>query len=420
MNAEVNRRTALAMLASGPVLNATPAYAATSPRYAVADVSNDISTDLENATERFKIYRGLGFDMIRTGVGWGDFEAEKGKWQFSPARQRYLELAAQTGLKLKLEVGAWSSAPDWLTEQTPDARILDSEGHWPRPLLSPWWPDARKLVDDAQSRIILDLFKNGVLANCGAVIASLGAGGEPAYPAAWTMPGEQNDSFWFYGPTAEFSFQQAQKVKYKSNLTTANRIWSTNYNDWSDIQISDSARQGKQFWSDVLDWYRDSKRNFVESTLKSLLYSLRPQADALPVVMLIPGSHLTQAELEYSTFENSDGALKLMIDTDFMLTLAHNLEIDVQCTSAQNSAEVAYIGRFIDMLGGTTKLWLENAGGDPGKDTDELALSASRRPYRGYDYINAGMFLTPEGLLKEPMTQNIGMMIEKLKAQRHS
>jgi hypothetical protein len=87
--------------------------------FAVLD-DYDKGDDLADVAKDFQLMKELGIDTMRTSFGWDDYEPERGKYDFGWLK-RFVELAAQNGIKLRPYIGytpKWAGKPgkdkeDW-------------------------------------------------------------------------------------------------------------------------------------------------------------------------------------------------------------------------------------------------------------------------------------------------------------------
>ena len=387
--------------------SARTAVAATSaaPRLAISDVSNDVSTDLRQAEDRFAIYRDIGVSLLRTAVGWSDFEHEKGVWALRPARLRYLERAARSGLSLKLEIGAMASAPGWFFDDHPDAHLRNPNGRSPPQLLSVWFPGAASLICEKQARMVASLKELGVLDHVGAVIAQLGPSGEPIYPAPWQVGGDPRLAFWFYDVHAQRDFGTRMQQHFAGDVTAANRRWGARYREFADVPVAEPGTVRGPAWEDVLLWYRDSKRRVIEPVLRDMQAQIgRLAPPDTPVILLVPGNH-TDPEKWRQAIAAGDGvpSIKVMTDTDHLLDLAAETRVSLQHTAAQNEPEIRYLLTGLRARNVSVPVWAENAGGPPALDPEHLADVVLRNALQGLDYIGAAVLFAADRMTPSPM-----------------
>lgn len=404
-----NRRRFLASAAACILARPTNALPS-APRCAIADISNDVSVNLMHADSRFKEYRDLGFEMLRTGVGWLEVERSAKRWELHPLKRRYLEMAVASGLKLKLELGVWSSVPGWFLDSHPDSRLKNDQHLEARNLLSPWFPSAFELLDEKQHLLVETLNKTGLLDGVGAIVASLGPAGEPIYPAGWMIGGDDKLRFWIGNANALLDFRATVMKRYHRDLSETNKAWGTSFRSWNEVIIPLVGSAPGRQWEDVLIWYRDSKRIFVAHLLNSLLGSLRDVAGNadFPVIILVPGSHLSASEWDDGIARGAgNAAIKAMIDTQYLIDLAKGTGAQLQSTATQNEREIKFILDEIRRRDVARVLWGENAGGKPALDPEHLADVLRRNELLGIDYINASSIFELDGYTAKPMRDRV-------------
>ena len=386
------------------------------PRFSIADVSNDVSIDLRDADKRLAIYKDLGFGMVRTAVVWSEFEKKKGEWSLWPARRRYLETIAKSGLKVKLEVSALHSAPGWYFSENPDAQPRNAEGKTARQLISVWHPAVNALVAEKQDRMMDTLASLGLFEHVATVVASLGPAGEPIFPAQWQTEGGGKQSFWFYDENAGPHFKAAMEHKFDGGLKAANARWNTDFRAWGEVDIPPPGRSRGPRWEDVLVWYRDSKRSVVDATLKDIQARTRTHAGDVPVIMLVPGTH-TKDEAWRAAIAAGDGdtSIKVMTDTDHLLDLAKATGVWLQHTAGQNEAAIRYLLAGMQARGFETPLWAENAGGKPAQDPGHLADVVLNNRLYGLDYIGGADLFAGDRITPGPIMPRMKAASERMR-----
>ena len=411
----ISRRSVVAGMLAVPF---SPAAGAQKVSLAIGEVSGAGADDPKAIADRFALYRSLGFNALRYALIWSMFEQEPDTWRLSDDQRRYFDLALEHGFGLKLEIGAWSSVPDWFLDQHPLARMVDADGRFKRQYLSPWYQGARELLVEKQSRVIESIAGLGLSDSVVGAIVDLGPAGEPLYPPAWTVPGETQDSFWFYGPTAVEAFRTAMRAKFGDDLARANGRWATHLRAWSDL--APQMAGGPVFWHDVLIWYRDTKRDMVTALVTDFKRTALRTGFKAPLIALLPGSHQPSTLLDDDPdLAGASGAVRVMTDWPFLFDLCLGQKIDMQYTAAEQASEVASIGACLNRRGAGDVLWLENAGGPPSLRPEDLVSAARRAPHKGYDYIGAGSLFDRSGRPEPEICGRVKAMLDAMKAQPH-
>lgn len=365
------------------------------PRLSIADLPGSAVNQARNEAQRFAFYRDLGFPMLRCLTGWADFNEAKG-WAPEPHRLAYFNTAAQSGLKLKLEVSAAALAPGGFFAAHPDAQLRDATGRVAPHLISPWYPGVADLLRETQERMMASLDRAGVLANVACFVAGAGPAGEPIYPAAWEVHGAPL-TFWCYDRNAQARFGPDMKARYHDDLAKANAAWGTSHRSWSDVVLPQPGAAPGGLWGDVLAWYRDAKRAMVAGIVRDTCELAKRHAPSAPVFLLIPGTHLSAEQWRKAVETGAgDGGIKVMIDTDFLLDLAAKTGTWLQYTAGGKSPEIRYIQDGMRRRHLTVPLWLENDGGPAALHPEQVVDAILANHLGGFDYINGKTLVGPD------------------------
>lgn len=371
---------------------------------------------------QFDLFRGLGFGTLRAGVGRIGTDPDRSTPDRN-ARLGHLKQAARSGLRLKLQVGTWSGTPEDYERQHPDARIVNADGQSPPPgYISPWYPDLKALLMRETAAFFTVLERAGLLGAVAALIADLGPAGEPIYPAAWILkegPPSQA-TFWFYDEHAQAAFGPDMRRRFADDLDAANARWKTRFANWQAVRIPAPNTHPGPMWEDVLIWYRDAKRAIIRhqvATCRARIALAYDGATAPQLILLVPGTHLAAGELQRAA-ASGDGSypVKLMVDTDFIIDLAHENGTAVQHTATQDEREVRYIEDYIRAKGYKVPLWGENAMGRPAGDPAHLADVAVRCNLYGLDYVDAAAVLRPDGAAPNDVMPRLAAACQRLLA----
>jgi hypothetical protein len=356
--------------------------------------------------QRFKLYKSAGVRSLRTSLSFRD-ERPDGSW--APSNERWLRLAVQSGLHLRLEIETVSGPPAWFLAQNPDARLTNCNGEYSTNMISYWYPGFRDLIASKTAKLVQYLYQTKLINSVDTIIVDLGPAGEPLYPAPWTMgPGhtDANEAFWFCGPGPQGDFQQAAQAKYRT-LSAANTRWGTRFDSWQDVRIDQQSQRTPAMWRDVLAWYRDAKRKFIVwqiGNVRSALSHYAP-AGSVPLTILLPADHITSDKWEKAVAsDDGDTPIKVMTDTDFVIETAKQYHTSLQYTALPDNAELSYITGQIAKGGAETPLWAENVGSAPAADNPaELAREAAAWRLQGVEFVNSGYLFDPTGTHPTPV-----------------
>jgi len=421
-NPYVRRRALLIGSTCFGLVMARPAFPQThlvNDRLCIADNPNLHKLTAEQLQSRLNSFRDLGFGMIRTGIGRYGLHPE----QDTPDLVQKLAFARQaitTGYKLKLQVGSWSAPPEEVLRVHSEARILNRLGETPPDFLSPWYPGLKDLLRRQAEAFFAYIARTGLMPAVTALIVDLGPAGEPIYPAAWVLGKEApaDYSFWFYDEYAQAAFGRDMQFRYSNDIRRANRRWQADFKTWADVQIPHPKSHPGAMWEDVITWYRDAKRaviRFQVSTCKALVAQHYKAAVQPQIIMLVPGSHLRADEIRQAiSTGDGDYGVKLMLDTEFVLDLAHEQGCAVQYTGAENEPEVEYVLQYMQSKGYAMSVWAENAGGDAALNPERLAGIVIKANLYGLDYINANSVVAVDGVTPNSVMPKLASACKRL------
>ncbi len=322
----------------------------------------------ERIRHRYDLYKQSGCQMIRVHALWRAFEPQEGQWDES-ARDTFLDEVKRSGFKIKLIPGVMMEPPQWLYRKYPGTRMIDQYGHYSRNCISHWYPGLKELLASKLRRILKTLETKDMLHQVEHVVIDLGPAGEGIYPANWTMasiPGAEvrkEEAFACYSPLAQQDFRREMQKKY-GGIETANRAWGTAFEGWDAVEIPQPGTIKGKFWKDVLLWYRDSKRKTFRLQIENVVECIKEfNLQAKPMVYL-PGQSLWPEDIEECA-KTGDGnhRVRLMIDNEYLMKLAHSYGCILQNTGFENVPEVHAMKRRMKRDGiDHTQVWGENAG----------------------------------------------------------
>lgn len=395
----ISRRSFLSAATAATVVLprvAWPATVVSSRRLSTADVNGAASQSNANIQRRFDLFKQAGIGLIRMSVAWWDVETADGKWRDSPSL-RYIDLARKNGFTLKLEIATWGAVPDWFMSAHPDAALVNEAGLSARGYISPWYPGLATLLAEKSDRIAASLSKAGVFSAVDSLVVDLGPAGEPVYPANWILKTKSDSamSFWWFGAHADESFRAHLKQKYGS-VDALNHVYRVQQSTFDNVKLPKSHTLSGAQWSDVLVWYRDAKRSIITAQIaeaQSLLsrYAASPRPS---IIVLVPGGHISQNDWGDS-LRTGDGRvnIKIMTDTDFLVTEAAAHKCNLQYTAAESESEIQYLLQDEAAIHQQIPTWAENAGPKSAIHPELLVDIVLRNHLYGFEYINAAAFL---------------------------
>ncbi len=366
-------------------------------------------------TQHLNLYKQNGFGLVRLDVGWAQYELSPPSqvtgylnWIDTPwVTSGYLPIAVNKGFRLKLDIGALASVPQWFFNQNPGAQFVNQQGYASTGALSYWYPQLTQILMQKDALIFQSLANDRLLNSIAYIVVPLGIANEPLYPSAWTTSGavtNDNETFWWYGycsirytsandPTGQLQALQKQKCsaagaavglnyplqnfiqtmqKQYTTIAAANYSWGTEFTSWSDVVIPNPGAKG-QIWADTLNWYRQTKRNFIIWQIKhyqDLVASFWPNAQTRPKLVLEDsGTHIDSATWNAEITNGSslpqrpeNPSIINMTDTTFDLDIANSTGLMVQYPGLANLQDLEYTMTYIKNNGYRNNVWAENAG----------------------------------------------------------
>jgi hypothetical protein len=353
--------------------------------------------DGEKIRKRFDLYKSIGVDTIRMEVDWAVLEQSEGNWDPGKVCE-YLKIAKAYGFRIKLIMGVMMAPPAWFLDKHPDAMLTDQNGGHSRNTMSYWYPDLHKVIDEKTKKICQILNEIGVWDSVDYVIPTFGPAGEPIYPHPWTLgPAFPDVTFWGYDANAQKDFRASMKRKYKQ-VAIANKAWGTSFKSWDDVKVLQPKTMPGKYWDDMLVWYRDSKRRYVEWQIDNTRKYIGKN---MKVLMYVPGTSYSEQDWT-DAVRTGDGNvwIKLMADSMFLIDTAAKKKCWLQYTGVENAEEVARLRKYLDERNYSgLEMWGENAGSyECAKDPIKLADIIIQNRLYGLDFTHAWFALEEDGV----------------------
>ena len=209
----------------------------------------------------------------------------------------------------------------------------------------------------------------------GAVVIDMGPAGEPLYPPAWTQwtnedvpwynaDGYAEEVMWCYAENAQADFRVQMQKKY-GTIREANSAWGKEYAGFAELTVPKPGQVRGRMWEDVLVWYRDSKRIFMDKQVKLYKELLAEYGfgDRYPILYL-PGGDFSEEEWN-SCIESGTATpgVKLACDNNYTVGLAAKYNCLLQYTGITGLENLQLVRRFMYENGyGSIPVFGENAG----------------------------------------------------------
>lgn len=406
------------MLVAGLLLIGARAADAASLELGLVDAENSQYQSVDVLRSHFGTYRSMGVTNVRAPVSWSDQEVAPGTWR-DATWLGYMRLAIGSGLRLSLDMETIAAPPTWFIAAHPDARLVDQNGvTTSTQMVSYWYPGLRSLVHDKADRILAMLQARGVLLSITTVVASLGPADEPIYPPQWVLgPNAAPPGFWWFDVHAKADFARAMAAKY-ATVEAANAAWGTQYASWSAVAPPRPGAAGR-LWADTLDWYRDTKREFVRwqvADTQALVLKYWPNGHPT-VTMPVPGTHIPPSEWQQALRSGSsaDPLIVQMNDTDMLIDVAIADGAALHFTGMPSGEELQYIRSRLRQAGSRTRLTGETVGtATMAAYAPELAEEVMGSSLDGFDYLYGTALFGPDRVTPSADMAPVADMLRRL------
>ena len=248
---------------------------------------------------RFETYAQMGIKTVRHETVW--HSQGKGDWTLDTTTKAILQTAVNAGLRLKLISPTIMVPQPWVLED-PDAWLYSYKGNRAINTLSYWYDGVYDYTKDAINGQLEEYERLGLLDDIDALIVDFGPAGEPLYPAAWTQgaglenPENEDTLMWCYGDNAVADFKAKMLEKYGS-VENINLAWETSLGSMDEFEMpAPNTVKGRQ-WEDVLTWYLESKRTFIEQQIRIFKEAVDTHTGGrVQLILYMPGASFTQSE----------------------------------------------------------------------------------------------------------------------------
>ncbi len=367
-------------------------------RNCVSDIHDWYYVPESELRERFNFYKMTGVNILRVELSWRNLEKQEGVWDENEGIFDYLRIAKEYGFRTKIILGVIMDPPQWFFDKYPASKFIDQNGRTTPNCFSFWYPDLKNVITEKSDKMVAMLKSKNLWDNVDFIIPALGSAGEPIYPPLWTLPaGFTSQTFWCYDDNAQLSFREYAKSKYIT-VDDANQTWSTTFASWDEVEVLQPGTKPGPYWNDVLTWYRDFKRSYIEwQTQQAQSYVA---GTSKKLLVYIPGVEYTESgwNSAVQTGRGNDDIM-VMADSKFLVDLAAGKNYMLQYTGMNNENEVKKLRQYMDSKAYTTEMWGENVGNAGGaSDPEDLARIIVENKLFGLDYTH-GKYMFEEGTL---------------------
>lgn len=374
----------------------------------------------EALASRFKDYTDMGLKTIRHETGWVSFS--KGSWAMSGDSQTILQAAVDAGLRLKLVLPTISNPQTWVTGN-PASQMRNYNGAAAVNTLSYWYDGIYDYTTDAINCQLAQLKELGFLDDLDALVVDFGPAAEPLYPAAWTQGGSLDNpnnaatSMWCYDDNAVADFKATMLTKYGS-IEQVNEAWGTNLSSMDMYEMPKPGTVSGQQWEDILTWYLESKREFVEKQIQIFKEAVNTHTDGrVQLILYMPGSSFTQAEWD-ECIQKGDATFSMLIgcENEFMVQMADKYGCLLQFTGLPGIEPLKQIRQWMYTNGyGDIPVFGENyADLSSSQDPEALYQTIEDFNLAGIDYTFTKFLCNDDGVTLSDIGHKMAATLPKI------
>ena len=375
---------------------------------------------------RISTYKDCGFKSMRLETYWGSIEYSPG-FSETPYQDTLFQEVKNSGMRIKMILGTIMGVPGWyLNGSRPDYYMMDENGRRAVSTPSYFAPGLRAQMTQGLDQMMQYLKNARLLDSIDAIVVDCGPAGEPIYPPAWTQEGgldgpSGGEVFWGYDVYSQQNFRETMRSKY-GTIQAANRAWGATYSSFDQVSAPKQNRNGgTQLWKDWLNWYRDSKREFIVDQVEMYRAAVnRYTGGRIKLILYIPGTDVRddwfQAALDAGYSDN--GNVRIMCDSRFLIDTAKKYGLYLQYTGFENEAETRYLRSYMDASGaGSIPLFGENAGGyNAVQNAAAMQRIVQENGLAGIDVTHSRwLFQSETSLNKSPYYNNMKATMSALK-----
>lgn len=376
---------------------------------ALCITEGSVPLDRTSVNSRFADYKALGLRAVRLDLYWTN---QGGKAVLQDQSKYQFEAAKKNGLLIKAIIN-----PGGMTHPDPDSKLMDADGRYAINAISPWYADVENYTEQHIRTYLGGLVQSGYGDIIGGIVAGLGPAGEPLYPPAWTQGAPlTNEVMWCYADNAQADFRAEMEEKYGS-IAKANAAWGKSYADFDDVQVPKEGEVKGQMWRDVLEWYRDSKREFMRMQVETFRAVMQDLNLDVPLILYLPGADFTKAQWESSvSLGTAAHGIKLMCDNEYTVQLAAEYDCILQYTGITGISNLRLLRDYMFETGyADIPVMGENAGGSkPDAQAPLLYDVITEYKLWGIDYTHSHWLYEADGKTHSDMYAPFESIMPKL------
>ncbi len=330
----------------------------------------------EVVRNRLDFYKGLGLSLLSFNIT----DIQKTLVN-KPVFVRPLALPRESEFRLKISARTAIMPDSWFDTHN-QAQLYDCRDLRTRRLLSVFYSDIDHVLLDNADKLFAGLGKFDILNNVDFVTIDLG----PDCIANYPPQSDGSPCFWLYSSDATLDFIRKMHTKYGS-LDKANSVWHTDFKSWEGLKVPMPGRVPGAMWNDVLEWYRDKKRSFINFQIENYKVQISKYCKEHPPILIIKmaGKHVTADEWNQAVQSGSgDKSVAAMCDPEFLLDTANKQGCWLQY-SGNDQSEIEYLQAYMKEHGYHIPMWIDN-GTNPALSLDELTAIVAQNKLFGFEY----------------------------------
>ena len=369
-----------------------------------------VPLDAASVSSRFRAYKELGLTAVRLDLFFTS--GSNGKVRLDTSSRNQFRAAGQNGLKLKIILN-----PGGTGQSDPDSKLRDATGRTALNAVSPWYAGAEAYTESFLRDQLSAVLDEGFGSLIGGIVAGLGPAGEPLYPPAWTQGGG-DEVLWCYADNAQADFRRQMEARYKT-VQAANEAWSTSYDSFANVTIPKEGTFRGQYLRDVLEWYRDSKRAFMDMQVRVFRRVMDEFGlSDVPLILYLPGADFTEGQWENCIRTGTlTNGIRFMCDNPYTVQLARTYGCLLQYTGITGTEHLRRILTFMHDNGyADIPVFGENAGGSrPDAEPGLLRDIILEYKLAGIDYTHCHWLFESDGRTRSALFPAFAAIVPDLK-----
>jgi len=201
-------------------------------------------------------------------------------------------------------------------------------------------------------------------------------------------------------------------------LAAINAAWGTAYGSMNEIPVPRPNTVRGQMWADVLTWYIESKREFIEKQIQIFRAAVDKYSDGrIQLIIFMPGASYTDSQWN-SCVGSGEAIYQLRIGTDnnFMVTMADKYGGVLQFTGVPEPISLEQVRRFMYSNGyGHMPVICENYADERSSNLNNIMSHIRDYKLYGIDYTYSYFLYNSDHYTLNAKGQQIGGYLTQIK-----